>query len=225
MTKYLINDFKNWKVSEYIWLFTAIIFISLANYTGTPLDWITAITNVVCVILVAKGRVSNYVWGLVGVLAYGITSYNAGLYGNAALNLVYYVPMQFIGMYLWHKNKSAYAADVPAKVLSGVQALVIAVLTAIAVVTYAGYLGTTDDPFPVIDAFTAIGSIVAMGLMVKQFAEQWLIWIAINIGTVYMWLVTAQDTGQSYAILAMWLVFLGNSLYGAYKWYFTRVNK
>ena len=76
-----------------------------------------------------------------------------------------------------------------------------------------------------LDAFTAVGSVIAMWLMVKQYAEQWLIWIAINIGTVYIWFVTAQSTGASYAILAMWLVFLGNSVLGAYKGYFVRVNK
>lgn len=225
MTNYLVNDFKNWKLMEYLWLFVAVAFISLANYTGTPLDWITAITNVVCVILVAKGRVSNYVWGLVGVLTYGITAYNAGIYGNAALNLLYYVPMQFYGMYLWHKNKLSNMADVPAKVLTKAQGLFVLGILAVGTLGYGGYLGTTDDPFPMLDAFTAIGSVMAMWLMVKQYSEQWLIWIAINIGTVYIWAITSAVTGGSYAILAMWLVFLGNSLYGAYKWYFTRVNK
>lgn len=225
MTNYLVNDFKNWKPLEYLWLFVAVAFISLASYGGTPLDWFTGISNVVCVILVAKGRISNYAWGLVGVLTYGITALNADLYANAALNLLYYVPMQFYGMYLWNKNKLKNMADVPAKVMTKAQALLALGVLAVATLGYGSYLATTADPFPMIDAFTAVGSVMAMWFMVKQFSEQWLIWIAINIGTVYMWFVTAQATGSSYAILAMWLVFLGNSLYGAYKWYFTRVNK
>lgn len=225
MTNYLINDFKNWKPLEYLWLFIAVAFISLANYNGTALDWATAITNVVCVILVAKGRVSNYIWGLVGVLTYGVTALNADLYGNAALNLLYYVPMQFYGMYLWHKNKPSNLPDVPTKILTKAQALLTLGVLAVATLGYGSFLATTADPFPMLDAFTAVGSVIAMWLMVKQYAEQWLIWIAINIGTVYIWLVTAQSTGASYAILAMWLVFLGNSIMGAYKGYFVRVNK
>ncbi|ELI5798254.1 nicotinamide mononucleotide transporter, partial [Salmonella enterica] len=146
-------------------------------------------------------------------------------YGNAALNLLYYVPMQFYGMYLWHKNKPSNLPDVPTKILTKAQALLTLGVLAVATLGYGSFLATTADPFPMLDAFTAVGSVIAMWLMVKQYAEQWLIWIAINIGTVYIWLVTAQSTGASYAILAMWLVFLGNSIMGAYKGYFVRVNK
>lgn len=213
---FLYKDFANWKASEYFWLVLAVTVISVANYSGTPLDWITAITNIVCVILVMKGRVSNYVWGLVGVLTYGITSYNAGLYGNASLNLIYYVPMQFYGFYLWQKSKGI-EEKVAAKFLNNHQRAIVALVLIIATGAYGSYLETTDDPFPYIDAFTAVGSIVAMWLLVKQYSEQWDIWIAINVLTVYMWIETSSQSGQ-YAILAMWLVFLGNSIWGKIEW-------
>lgn len=225
MTNYLVNDFKGWKPLEYFWLVLAVAVISIANYSGTTLDWITAITNVVCVILVAKGRVSNYVWGTIGVLAYGWTAYQASMFGNAALNFIYYLPMQFYGIYCWLKFKDKTSTDVEAKTLSYGQWVALLSVLVLGTGGYAVYLNTTSDPFPVLDAFGMIGSVVAMWLMVKQYSEQWLIWIAINIATVYMWFVTATQTGSSYAILAMWLIFLGNSFYGAYKWYLVKRNK
>ena len=65
------------------------------------------ITGVLCVVLVAKGSLWNYVFGLVNVSLYALISYKASLYGDAALNALYYLPMQFIGWAQWRKRGAA----------------------------------------------------------------------------------------------------------------------
>ena len=61
-------------------------------------------TGVICVILTADGKRSSYVWGLINCVTYAYVSYLNGLYGETMLNLIYYVPIQFIGFYAWSKN-------------------------------------------------------------------------------------------------------------------------
>ena len=58
---------------------------------------IASIAGVLCVVLVAKGSIWNYLFGVINVSMYAYISYKASLYGDAALNALYYVPMQFIG--------------------------------------------------------------------------------------------------------------------------------
>lgn len=218
MISSLYNDFKGWRITEYLWLAVALAIISIASIGSSPLDFMAAITNVMCVILVAKGKISNFVWGLVGVLTYGFAALAASLWGNAFLNLGYYAVMQFYGMYLWSKNMNAVEEEVNPRVLSNIQRGTLAVLLGLATLGLSSVLASWNDPFPVLDAFTMLGSMVAMWLMVYRYAEQWALWIVINIATVYIWYETSLSTG-TYALLAMWLAFLGNSVWGAYRWH------
>ena len=56
---------------------------------------VASIAGVLCVVLVAKGSIWNYLFGVVNVSMYAYISYKAALYGDAALNALYYFPMQF----------------------------------------------------------------------------------------------------------------------------------
>ena len=50
--------------------------------------------GVVCVVLVTKGKVSNFFWGAINSLLYGLFAYAYGYAGDAQLNLFYYLPLQ-----------------------------------------------------------------------------------------------------------------------------------
>ena len=65
------------------------------------------IAGVTCVVLVAKGSIWNYAFGLVNATLYALISYKAALYGDAALNALYYLPMQFVGWWQWRKRGAA----------------------------------------------------------------------------------------------------------------------
>lgn len=221
----LISDFKGWKPLEYLWLVIAVGVTAVASYGGTWLDGICAITNVMSVILVAKGRMSNYWWGLVGVITYGIVSYNNHLFGNAALNIFYYLPMQFIGMWMWLRNKKSDRPDVDVKLVTPMGWVFYTIVTAVA--TYVGtvFLRLSVDPFPLLDSFTTVGSVLAMWLMVRRNPEQWLVWFVIDVITTYLWWATTAAGQHSYAMVAMWAVFLLNAVYGSYKWFIVKDYK
>lgn len=58
-----------------------------------------------CVVLCAAGKLSQFYWGIVQIVAYVVISWGSKLYGEVMLNAIYYFPCQFIGLYLWLKNK------------------------------------------------------------------------------------------------------------------------
>ena len=221
----LVSDFKGWKVGEYIWLAVALTVIFISSIGGTVLDYVTSISNVLSVILVAKGRRSNYVWGLIGVLTYGYTSYINKLYGDAALNILYYLPLQFYGLWVWMKNIGEDASDVRVRKLDFGDWFATIFFTCIIWGIGSAILIYTQDPQPIVDAFTVVGSITAMWLMVKRFAEQWIFWIAVDVVSIFMWAKQTASVGISYSMLGMWIVFTLNAFYGAYKWYYVENNK
>ena len=93
---------KNKILSAYDWfLIVGVIFsnilYSLLSGNVDIVGSAAGIAGVLCVVLVAKGSIWNYVFGVVNVSLYAYISYKASLYGDAGLNALYYFPMQFIG--------------------------------------------------------------------------------------------------------------------------------
>lgn len=225
-TKFLIDDFKGWSLFDYAWLVvacTSIIFITLMM-GGSTLSIISALANVVCVILVAQGKLSNYVWGLLGVITYAFLAYTWGYYGETFLNAIYYLPMQFIGFYLWNKNTgnvdNTTSNTVVISKLSGIHKLLLVVCVPVLIIGFATVLNLLGGKLVLLDASTTILSIVAMILMAACLKEQWYLWIIVNVISIYMWFQAfLLGSPDGIATLLMWSVFLMNAIYGLIKWH------
>jgi nicotinamide mononucleotide transporter len=58
-----------------------------------------------------------------------------------------------------------------------------------------------------------------MYLLVQRYMEQWLMWIAVDVVSIVMWVLTIVENGNAdIAILVMWLAFLINAVYGYVSW-------
>ncbi len=185
------------------------------------LSAIATVSGVLCVVLVAKGHISNYLFGLIQVSLYTYLSWGVGYWGEVALNGLYYVPMQFIGFFMWRKRtREGSRTRVTAKNLSGTQRLVLTVVCTFLILGGGLVLKHYGDPAPYLDSTTTFLSVVAMFLMVKTYAEQWYLWITVNVATIIMWsmaFVREQDAGHL-IIASMWCVYLLNSIHGLFEW-------
>ncbi|MFP3416446.1 nicotinamide riboside transporter PnuC, partial [Bacillus sp. SIMBA_074] len=77
-------------------------------------------------------------------------------------------------------------------------------LSIAATVIYGLVLKQMGGALPFVDSLTAILSILAMIFMVKRLVEQWVVWVIIDIFTIYMWLVAFMADGNDISILVMW---------------------
>lgn len=188
---------------------------------------VAGIAGVLCVVLVAKGSIWNYIFGLVNVSMYAYISYKASLYGDAALNALYYVPMQFIGWWQWRKRGAAMSVaetsgdgvQVQARRFTWKQRAVLAIGCAAAVIVGGLILEYVGDPQPFKDSTTTVLSIVAQALMALAFMEQWILWIITNIVSVAMWGVcVARGEAHAALMLIMWIFYLLNSINGFRVW-------
>ena len=188
---------------------------------------IASIAGVLCVVLVAKGSIWNYLFGVINVSMYAYISYKASLYGDAALNAFYYVPMQFIGWWQWRKRGAAMSAgeagersvQVKARRFSWQQRLLLALGSAAAVIACGYVLKHFGDPQPFKDSATTVLSIIAQALMALAFMEQWALWIITNIISVAMWSIcVARGEAHAAVMVIMWVFYLLNSLNGFRVW-------
>jgi len=207
------------------------IIYSVMTGTLDVLGSVAGITGVLCVVLVAKGSIWNYLFGLVNVSLYAWISYKAALYGDAGLNAFYYVPMQFLGWWQWRKRGAAVSPDearklsgeedvrVKARRMSWSQRLYLALGCIAGIVTVGLLLRHLGDPQPFKDSTTTVLSIVAQALMAMAFMEQWCLWIITNIVSVVMWTICVVR-GEAHAgvMVIMWVFYLLNSLNGFRVW-------
>ena len=188
---------------------------------------VAGIAGVLCVVLVAKGNIWNYLFGIINVSMYAYISYKAALYGDAALNALYYVPMQFIGWWQWRKRGAAVSeaeagsngVQVNARRFTWKQRAVLFVGCSAAVVAGACALEYFGDPQPLKDSTTTVLSIVAQALMALAYMEQWILWIITNIVSVVMWCVcVARGEAHAAVMVIMWVFYLLNSINGLRVW-------
>ena len=188
---------------------------------------VAGIAGVLCVVLVAKGSIWNYLFGIINVSMYAYISYKAELYGDAVLNAFYYVPMQFIGYWQWRKRGAAVSeaqaegqgVQVKARRFTWNQRALLAIGCAAAVIAVGFILKHFGDPQPFKDSTTTVLSIIAQALMALAFMEQWALWIITNIVSVVMWCVcVARGEAHAAVMVIMWVFYLLNSINGLHVW-------
>ncbi|MCM3758549.1 nicotinamide riboside transporter PnuC [Sporosarcina aquimarina] len=215
-----------WSVFEKVWisLFTAITVYLYFAFQDTLLGLISSIAGMLCVVLVAKGKVSNYLFGIVQTVTYGYIAFGYGLYGEAMLNWLFYLPTQFIGIWMWmnhfkKKEDSEQGENVYVKRLTRKGWILVAGSFVVGALVYAELLTVLSAQQVRIDSMAVVLSVIAQILMVQRYAEQWVIWILVNILTITLWVITLVQTGgNDWNMVIMWTAFLVNSIYGYVNW-------
>lgn len=96
--------------------------------------------------------------------------------------------------------------------------LLMSAAVALATILYGLLLKQLGDAMPFVDSFTTVCSVAAMIISVRMYAEQWIIWVAVDIFSVYMWWCDFRSGSDNMATLLMWVVYLGNAIIMLIKW-------
>ena len=218
--RFLKTELSGWTAPEVAWLL-----IATAVILGLSLYWqdslvgiISALTGVWCVVLTGKGKVSNFLFGIVNVVLYAYISYHARYYGEVMLNLIYYLPCSVIGLFVWNKNVDESTGEVVKETMSPKTGAVVYSATAVGVIVYGLILKGLGGQLPFVDSISTVLSVVAQILCLKRYAEQWILWIVIDTVTVVMWGYHFLHGGESVATLLMWSVYLINAVIMYRKW-------
>jgi nicotinamide mononucleotide transporter len=222
----MLTFFKDWTLFEKVWLGLSTLTLVVLEliWHDQWLGFISAITGILCVVLAAKGKRATFYFGIVNAITYAIVAFGYHLYGEAMLNALFYLPTQFIGLYLWSRHrKNAVEAvngeDIFTRRLSLKQWLIGTPIVLAATGGYILFLAQLNAAQIHLDGVAVVLSITAQVLMLMRFAEQWVLWIVVNVITIALWTVTlAQSGGNDYALLVMWIAYLVNSVYGYVNW-------
>jgi nicotinamide mononucleotide transporter len=211
---------KNWNLYEIIWLvvFSVVAIVITVIAKDTWFGFSVFITGVLCVILAAKGDIWTYLFGTYNTFAYAYLAYTNGLLGEMGLNLFFFAPMNIIGFIMWKKRMNGDTVEMRGMKIKGLILTTVSCILGSLVIGFGLSLIPTQNT-PYIDATTNVLSIVATFLMVWRYKEQWLVYIALNLFTVLMWIIRVLNGSSDGAMMiVMWSAYLVNSVYGYYNW-------
>ncbi len=155
----------------------------------TWIEAVAAITGVTSIWLGRKANVLIFPVGIVSVLLYVYICYNARLYADMGVNLVYFV-MSIYGWYNWLRpHKESKSDKLPITFQGGQQRWFSAGLTLLMFVALAFLLSRfTDSDVPVIDAFTTALCIMAMYLTTQKKVENWVYYIIADLISIPLYI-------------------------------------
>lgn len=214
------NEFQGWKFWELVWLLLSCggVFVSSLFFKDNWTAIIGALCGIFASVLTGKGKLSAYVIGGVSRVLYAIVAYKAKLYGEVMLNLLYFVPMEFYGIYSWLKNMDFEIHEVQKKAMSGKKIGVYSAVILVLTVAYGFFLRKLGGTLPFVDSFTNVVSIIAMIVTIKCYRETWILWMIVNAVSIILWIYTFMTGTGSLAILLMWIIYFVNSLIMFIKW-------
>lgn len=193
------------------------------------LSGLSAFTNVLNVVLVIHGKMSSYFWGILGAILYGSYAFAYGYVGDAQLSLFFYLPMQFVGIFIWSKSLDEKSTTrVKSLTFTGwfltiCLSVILIVLFFYEIPFFSIYFTSKyvfeGDFYPhLLDAMTNGLSVLGQILLILRYWEQYIIWTSVNLMLIVMYsglLKTSIDINQ----LLVWIMFTGNSTIGMYTWY------
>ena len=168
--------------------------------------------------------------GILDVSIYGAMCLIGTKYGNAALHLLYFLPMQFVGYSQW-KNRGAHEEKkVQARRLTGRQWLLYGAIFLVGLVAAYFILAALDKKeaagvikwVAMADAFSMMCNILGQYLLSTAYMEQWYFWILVNVSTILMWVLTIRqepDSAFAHIYIVKYSFYLLNSLNGLRIWY------
>ena len=191
-----------------------------------------SVMGVASTVLSANGILWTFFFGILDVTFCTIVAADNGLWGNFALHLFFFLPMQFVGLWQWRKRGASGAkTEVKARRLTPSQRwLVLCSVLVLLAVSYGVLMWIqlrTVAPDQVnrlqvfFDAAVFTFNIAGQILMSLAYMEQWILWNLVNISSICLWGSTMLSSDASSYTVVMFIkycFYLLNSINGLRIW-------
>jgi nicotinamide mononucleotide transporter len=155
------------------------------------------------VIMAVKRSLSTWIFGILGIVFYGILFFQREIFSNMLLQMIFLV-QSFVGLYEWKTNRNQGEL----------------IVTKMSMKEWVSYLATLNIliivmclMFEKLDAITTSVSLMANVLLMNRKLENWFFWIIADV--VYIIMFIEQ---KLYLSSGLYFVFLITCILGYFKW-------
>lgn len=180
--------------------------------TMDPLELAAVAFGIVSVFLSTREHIASWPTAIVNVSLYFIVFRNAKLYADMGLQLIY-LGLSIYGWYEW-KFGGAGRTELPVSRTTTRQVQVLLPLGLLGAALLGALLDrSTDAALPWVDSAAAVTSLCAQWMMTRKLLENWLVWIAVDVVYVAMFLYKSL-----YLTAGLYAVFLCLAVSGYIEW-------
>lgn len=192
----------------------------IINYLQTNyLENLGIISTLICIWLNIKQNIWGWFWAIISSSIYGLVYFQAKLYSDMELQIVFII-ISIYGWWQWvyggEQKNNLPVTNTPKKYF------LILITIVILISSISGYLHSkyTDASLPYFDSSLTAISLVAQWLMARKYIENWLLWIAANIGYIFMYF-SKNLNGTS----ILYFILLAMAVKGFIDWQKTNIKK
>lgn len=205
---------------------------------GYDLSWIEAIGTVLGLIniwLASREVTINYLFGILNVILFTLIFYQIQLYASMFLQ-VFFLGANIIGWYIWNKSDNSEGTELIIRWMPIKTNIVVSFISIICIIFLSKNIDSvffffsnvsvfimhlfdnsiqppTPIPDPLADSTIMILSIVATIIMIKKYVENWMVWCALDILSV--WLYAKQGV---YFMSLEYVVLIFIAAFGTWNW-------
>ena len=153
-------------------------------------------------VLVMFNRKSNWIFYILQMAFLLVFSLVNRLYGDVVNNSIYLI-FGIAGILSWNRSSDDKGGISSAGIAEKALYILISIVGT-AVVSW--FLGKTDDPLPVLDAFTTVTSFIATYYMVRKKLDAWIIWFVNDIFYAIEYFILPDQALYLFALNVVWTV-------------------
>lgn len=219
--KNYLSSFKSLtKFERGLWLTSvAVTFLSFFLSGGKDyLNLIASLIGVTALIFVSKGHVLGQLMTVVFALFYGVISFYFKYYGELITYVFMTAPMAIAATISWIKNPYKDSEEVKVSSVTKKQLLVMSVLAIIVTAIFYFILQALDTTNLIISTVSITTSFVASYLTYLRSPYYALGYSANDVVLIIMWILASVEDITYLPMVACFVMFLANDLYGFYNW-------
>ncbi|MBP9946463.1 MAG: nicotinamide mononucleotide transporter [Vicinamibacteria bacterium] len=180
----------------------AVAWVMIRLGHASLLEGVSFVTGAACVWLTVRANIWNFPIGLVNTATFSVVFFEARLYGDAALQVVYFV-LGLVGWYLWLFGGVHRTALRVVRASAMERAVVAAAVIGGTLVLWRT-LHSVGGSASFWDAWTTCLSLGAQWLLTRKRLETWHLWILVDI--VYVPLYISRGLNLTALLYAVFLV-------------------
>lgn len=203
-----------------LWL-TSVIVVA-GTYIGFQSgDWLSltaSLIGVTALIFVAKGHVLGQVLTIVFAVFYGVISWAFRYYGEVITYLCMTAPMAVIALVTWLRNPYKDSAEVTVNRLTARQWAMMLLLAAITTAAFYFILRAMGNAALLVSTVSITTSFLASYLTALRSPYYALAYAANDVVLIVLWVIAAVSDISSMPMVACFVMFFANDLYGFVSW-------
>ena len=193
----LKEAFQNLKIYEWIMFFAMILIGGYYSVTDTthPLwylivNYISSIAGISCIFLCAHASWPTWIFAIVNTALYIVVLLYNKVYGTMALELLYYMPTNILGIIAWRKHPDRSSEErCLTRVMSTKGRILMTEIVLLSTLCYHGILVLAGGATAWLDAMTVAIGIIATFYEIRRYADQYWLWIVTDVIAVVQWIL------------------------------------